>query len=140
MSITSLSADERETTIVACDGDEFVRIDSSRRKDITALRKRQNVTEVATGFHGSTEWARFLVPAHLFDVARGVRIPRTLSDEQREALADRARAFFGHSDASVSGSADEQPSGVPEVPLGDDSASEWLTDDLLGEADDDDLI
>ena len=40
MSITSLSADERETTIVACDGDEFVRIDSSRRKDITALRKR----------------------------------------------------------------------------------------------------
>lgn len=136
MSITSLSADERETTIVACDGGEFVRIDSSRRKDITALRRRQNVTEVAAGFHGGTEWARFLVPAHLFDVARGVRIPRTLIDEQREAIADRARAFLGHSDASVSGSADEQPSGVPEVPLGDDSASEWLTDDLLGVADD----
>lgn len=140
MSITSLSADERETTIVACDGDEFVRIDSSRRKDITALRKRQNVTEVAAGFHGGTEWARFLVPAHLFDVARGVRIPRTLSDEQRAALAERARTFFGHSGATVSASEAEQPSGVPEVPLGDDSASEWLTDDLLGEADDDDLI
>ena len=135
MSITSLSADERETTIVACDGDEFVRIDSSRRKDITALRKRQNVTEVAAGFHGGTEWARFLVPAHLFDVARGVRIPRTLSDEQREALAERARAHFGHSDASVSASAAEQPSGgTPGTPEGE-SLSEWHT--LTGYIDDD---
>lgn len=135
MSITSLSADERETTIVACDGDDFVRIDSSRRKDITALRKRQNVTEVAAGFHGGTEWARFLVPAHLFDVARGVRIPRTLSDEQREALADRARAFFGHSDASVSASEAEQHSGgTPGTPEGE-SLSEWHT--LTGDIDDD---
>ena len=135
MSITSLSADERETTIVACDGDEFVRIDSSRRKDITALRKRQNVTEVAAGFHGGTEWARFLVPAHLFDVARGVRIPRTLSDEQREALAERARAHFGHSDATVSASEAEQPSGgTPGTPEGE-SLSEWHT--LTGDIDDD---
>ena len=140
MSITSLSADERETTIVACDGDEFVRIDSSRRKDITALRRRQNVTEVASGFHGGTEWARFLVPAHLFDVARGVRIPRTLSDEQRATLAERARTFFGHSDATVSASAAEQPSGGTTDTPDDESLSEWLTGDLLGEGDDGDLI
>ena len=132
MNITSLSADERETTIVACDGDEF---DSSRRRDITALRRRQNVTEVAAGFHGSTEWARFLVPAHLFDVARGVRIPRTLSDEQRAALAERARTFFGHSGATVSASEAEQPSGgTPGTPEGE-SLSEWHT--LTGDIDDD---
>ena len=54
--ITSLTADERETTLTVADGGDFVRIDTTRRKDITALRKRANVVEVEFGFHGTTEW------------------------------------------------------------------------------------
>ena len=99
--ITSLTADERETTLTVADGGDFVRIDTTRRKDITALRKRANVVEVAAGFHGTTEWAQFLVPAHLYDVARGVKTPRTLSDEQRAVLAERARLFFGAQRAKI---------------------------------------
>ena len=106
-----------------------------RSRDITALRRRQNVTEVASGFHGGTEWARFLVPAHLFDVARGVRIPRSLSDEQRAALAERARTFFGHSGATVSASEAEQPSGGTTGTPEGESLSEWHT--LTGDIDDD---
>ena len=113
--ITSLTADERETTLTVADGGDFVRIDTTRRKDITALRKRQNVVEVESGYHGTTEWAQFLVPAHLYDVARGVKTPRTLSDEQRAVLAERARLFFGAERAKVAAlDADQGDGGTSE--------------------------
>ena len=113
--ITGLTADERETTLTVADGGDFVRIDTTRRKDITALRKRANVVEVESGFHGSTEWARFMVPAHLYDVARGVKTPRTLSDEQRAILAERARLFFGAQRAKIAAlDADQGDGGTPE--------------------------
>jgi hypothetical protein len=118
--ITSLTADERETTLTVADGGDFVRIDTTRRKDITALRKRANVVEVAAGFHGTTEWAQFLVPAHLYDVSRGVKTPRTLSDEQRAVLAERARLFFGAQRAKIAAlDADQGDSGTSGTPEGD---------------------
>ena len=118
--ITSLTADERETTLTVADGGDFVRIDTTRRKDITALRKRANVVEVAAGFHGTTEWAQFLVPAHLYDVSRGVKTPRTLSDEQRAVLAERARLFFGAERAKVAAlDADQGDGGTSGTPEGD---------------------
>ena len=118
--ITSLTAEERETTLTVADGGDFVMIDSTRRKDITALRKRPNVVEVESGFHGSTEWARFMVPAHLYDVARGVKTPRTLSDEQRAILAERARLFFGAERAKVAAlDADQGDGGTSGTPEGD---------------------
>ena len=118
--ITSLTADERETTLTVADGGDFVMIDSTRRKDITALRKRPNVVEVESGFHGSTEWARFMVPAHLYDVARGVKTPRTLSDEQRAILAERARLFFGAQRAKIAAlETEEGDSGTSGTPEGD---------------------
>ncbi len=117
--ITSLTADERETTLTIADGGDFVRIDTTRRKDITALRKRANVVEVESGYHGTTEWAQFLVPAHLYDVARGVKTPRTLSDEQRAVLAERARLFFGAERAKVTAlDADQGDSGTSGTPEG----------------------
>ena len=118
--ITSLTADERETTLTVADGGDFVRIDTTRRKDITALRKRANVVEVAAGYHGTTEWAQFLVPAHLYDVSRGVKTPRTLSDEQRAVLAERARLFFGAERAKVAAlDADQGDGGTSGTPEGD---------------------
>ena len=118
--ITGLTADERETTLTVADGGDFVRIDTTRRKDITALRKRANVVQVAAGFHGTTEWAQFLVPAHLYDVSRGVKTPRTLSDEQRAVLAERARLFFGAERAKVAAlDADQGDGGTSGTPEGD---------------------
>ena len=118
--ITSLTADERETTLTVADGGDFVRIDTTRRKDITALRKRANVVQVESGFHGTTEWAQFLVPAHLYDVARGVKTPRTLSDEQRAVLAERARLFFGAERAKIAAlETEEVAGGTPGTPEGD---------------------
>ena len=118
--ITSLTADERETTLTVADGGDFVRIDTTRRKDITALRKRANVIQVESGFHGSTEWAQFLVPAHLYDVARGVKTPRTLSDEQRAVLAERARLFFGAQRAKIAAlETEEVAGGTSGTPEGD---------------------
>ena len=118
--ITGLTADERETTLTVADGGDFVRIDTTRRKDITALRKRANVIQVAAGFHGTTEWAQFLVPAHLYDVARGVKTPRTLSDEQRAVLAERARLFFGAERAKVAAlETEEVAGGTSGTPEGD---------------------
>ena len=129
--ITSLTADERETTLTVTDGGDFVMIDSTRRKDITALRKRANVVQVAAGFHGTTEWAQFLVPAHLYDVARGVKTPRTLSDEQRAVLAERARLFFGAQRAKIAAlKTEEAEGGTPGTPEGD-SPSDCDTDVLL---------
>ena len=129
--ITSLTADERETTLTVADGSDFVRIDTTRRKDITALRKRANVIQVESGFHGSTEWAQFLVPAHLYDVARGVKTPRTLSDEQRAVLAERARLFFGAQRAKIAAlETDHGDSGTSGTPEGD-SPSDLDTDALL---------
>ena len=118
--ITSLTADERETTLTVADGGDFVRIDTTRRKDITALRKRANVVQVAAGFHGTTEWAQFLVPAHLYDVSRGVKTPRTLSDEQRAVLAERARLFFGAQRAKIAAlETEEVAGGTSGTPEGD---------------------
>ena len=118
--ITGLTADERETTLTVADGGDFVRIDTTRRKDITALRKRANVVEVAAGFHGTTEWAQFLVPAHLYDISRGVKTPRTLSDEQRAVLAERARLFFGAQRAKIAAlETEEVAGGTSGTPEGD---------------------
>lgn len=126
--ITGLTADERETTLTVADGGDFVRIDTTRRKDITALRKRANVVEVETGYHGTTEWAQFLVPAHLYDVARGVKTPRTLSDEQRGVLAERARLFFGAQRAKIAAlETEEVAGGTSGTPEGD-SPSDCDTD------------
>lgn len=129
--ITGLTADERETTLTVADGGDFVRIDTTRRKDITALRKRANVVQVAAGFHGTTEWASFLVPAHLYDVARGVKTPRTLSDEQRAVLAERARLFFGAQHAKIAAlETEEAEGGTSGTPEGD-SPSDRDTGALL---------
>lgn len=90
--VGSLTPDERETIIRISDGDGPVRIDTTRRVDITALRKKPDATETGSGFHGTTAWATFTIPKNRWSTGRGVKSqPREMTEEQRAALADRLR-------------------------------------------------
>ena len=61
--VDSLTAPERETIINSNDADGIVRISTSQRTVITALRKKPHrFKEVDTGHHGATEWADFEIP------------------------------------------------------------------------------
>jgi hypothetical protein len=86
--ITSLNPYERETVVNASDGDAVVRIWTAQRKFITRLRKHPAVTEVQSGFHGSTAWAEFTIPAELWNPVSGIKRARQpMSEERRAALA-----------------------------------------------------
>ena len=85
----SLTPYERETTVNASDGDQVVRIWTAQRKHITRMRRHDSFTETATGYHGGTEWAEFTIPASDWNPASGAKRKRNLTDEQRQALADR---------------------------------------------------
>lgn len=85
----SLTPYERETTVNASDGDGVVRIWTAQRKHITRMRRHGSFAETATGYHGGTEWAEFTIPASDWNPASGAKRKRNLTDEQRQALADR---------------------------------------------------
>ena len=90
------AAFERETTVTMSDGDPLVRIWTCQRPTITRLRKKPEAfLEVASGYDGTREWAEFIIPAERFNLARGAKGRRTLTEEQREQLAERARKTFG---------------------------------------------
>ena len=85
----SLTPYERETIVNASDGDGVVRIWTAQRKHITRMRRNDSFAETATGYHGGTEWAEFTIPASDWNPASGAKRKRNLTDEQRQALADR---------------------------------------------------
>lgn len=90
------AAFERETTVTMSDGDPLVRIWSCQRPTITRLRKKPGAfKEIASGYDGTREWAEFTIPAERFNLARGAKGRRTLTEEQREQLAERARKNLG---------------------------------------------
>jgi hypothetical protein len=91
---------EQETTINASSGDSVVRIWSAQPKVLRALRKAQAVGRPVTedlsvrgpgGIYGS-----FTVPASEWSPLGGLKHRRELTDEQRQVMADRARARFSH--------------------------------------------
>lgn len=81
MSGTHLSASERETIVNADDDSDVVRIWTAQTRVITRLRRDNVFTEVASGFHGSTPWAEFTVPADRWSPA-GVKRTRQPSAAQ----------------------------------------------------------
>lgn len=86
----SLSSDERETVITVTDADQSVHIWTAQRRHITRMRKHDSFTETGSGYHGTTEWAEFIIPATDWNPASGAKRKRApLTDEQRQALADR---------------------------------------------------
>ena len=88
----SLSAAERETTVTITDADDTVRIWTAQRRYLGRLRRHPSYTEVASGFHGGSEWAEFTIPASEWNPATGAKRKVTMTDEQRAASAARLRA------------------------------------------------
>lgn len=99
--VKSLSAYERETILTMNDGEPIVKIETSQRRILTALRKKPTVfREIETGYFGTTEWARFEVNADeaSFNLAGAGRERRQLTDEQRAELSRRAREQLRNQD------------------------------------------
>jgi hypothetical protein len=88
----SLTAPERETIITLNDEDGQAEIWTAQRPRITALKKNPAATLLEEGKYGSSAWATFRLPAELVSF-RSKRVRRDLTDQQREQLADRARAM-----------------------------------------------
>lgn len=88
--VRNLNPDERETIVNVTDGDDQVTIWTAQRKAITRLRKNTSFTQTGTGYHGSTEWAQFTIPADQWNPASGAkRRSRPMTPEQRQAAAER---------------------------------------------------
>lgn len=85
-------AAERETTVVATDEDEIVRISSAQRRHITKMRRNPAFTEVRTGVHDGTEWAEFTIPADQWSPATGAKRKVNMTPEARAAAAARLSA------------------------------------------------
>ena len=83
-------ADERETVVIVNDGSDNVSIWTCRRQEITSLSKKLTAVESGT-YDDGTAWARYSIPRVRYDVARGIRTTRTLTESQRQALSERAR-------------------------------------------------
>lgn len=84
----SLTAPERETTVVTSDDDELVHIWTAQKRHITRLRRHSGFTEVKSGYYGTTEWAEFTTLSDQWSPA-GVKRSISLSSEQRMAAARR---------------------------------------------------
>lgn len=84
-----MNAAERETVVNATDDDEVVRIWTAQRRFITKLRRHPRITELRTGFVDGTEWAEFTVPSDQWNPVSGVKRVSTLTDEQKQASAER---------------------------------------------------
>lgn len=89
--LSTLLAEERETTVTVTDADPNVLIWSARRKDITRLRKHPKAVETGSGFIDGTEWASFTVPSDQWSPASGIKRVSNLTDEQKAAGAERLR-------------------------------------------------
>lgn len=81
-----MTIDEMETTVTFVRSDNVVRIYSSNPKHLNRLRADERAT--ITKDYGDS--AEFTIPADQFDPLKGFkRKSRPLTEEQRQALADR---------------------------------------------------
>lgn len=90
--VSSLNGDERETVVTVSDASDVVHIWTAQRTAITRLRKHPKVTEIKTGYHGTSVWAEFTIPSDQWNPVTGIKRTVNLSDEKRQALADRFAA------------------------------------------------
>ena len=82
---------ERETVINASDADDTVRIWTAQRRFITRLQKHPRVVQTGSGEHDGTPYYTFEVPASEWNPVSGVKRQSNMTDEQRQAAAERMR-------------------------------------------------
>jgi len=87
MGLTDL---ERETIVSMSDGDDLAHVYTAQRRMITRLKNNPAAVLVSEGSHDGSPWARFTIPAGLVSF-RSARPRREMSDDQRQAAADRLR-------------------------------------------------
>lgn len=87
----SLTAPERETTVVTSDEDELVHVWSAQKRHISRMRKNSAFAEVKSGFYGTTEWAEFTTPSERWTPTGMIR-QLNLSSQQRIDAARRMSA------------------------------------------------
>ena len=87
-----MEAAERETVVSYDDGGQLVHIYTCRRPDITQIRKKPEFTIVSEGFYpDGTPFVTATIPLERFSLVRAVKGTRSLTPEQRQALADRLK-------------------------------------------------
>lgn len=86
-----MSAHERETVITFSDGDKTARITTHQRRIITKLRRNPAFKVASEGVFDGTEWVDGTMPAEFVSFRRP-REKRELTEEQRQAAAERLRA------------------------------------------------
>lgn len=85
-----MRATERETTVSYSDDGRDVQIYTCIRRDITAMRKKEQFTLTEEGTHvDGTPYAYFTIPREKFDIARAAKSTRTMTDEAKQKLAER---------------------------------------------------
>ena len=87
----ALSAAERETIIRFDEEDDVAHVYTTSRPTITKLKANPAAKLLGEGLFERSAWAEFELPKALvsFRTKRGTR---TLTDEQRQAAADRLKA------------------------------------------------
>jgi hypothetical protein len=86
----SLPPAQRETTVSFSDDGDDAQVRSAQRSVIARLKKNPAAVLVEEGTDHGSPWARFTFPAALVTF----RKPVVMTDEQRQAARDRARANF----------------------------------------------
>jgi hypothetical protein len=86
--ISNLTPPERETVVTMNDEDDHMTVWTAQRPIITKLKANPAAKLIEEGNYGSSVWAKFELPAGLLTFRSG---KRAVSDEQRQAAADRMR-------------------------------------------------
>jgi len=86
----SLTDDERETIVSMSDGGGLAHVYTAQRRMITRLKNNPAALLLGEGNHDGSAWARFTIPVELVSF-RSSRPRRELTDEQRQAAAERLR-------------------------------------------------
>lgn len=88
-----MTRDELETTITYTSADASVHIFTCRAPDYRKLAKDPRFYCVRQGnYEDGTTWGEFTIPIEQWNPIRGAKRASNLSDEQRQAAADRLRA------------------------------------------------
>ncbi|GAA1639378.1 hypothetical protein GCM10009700_27900 [Brevibacterium sanguinis] len=85
------TADERETVVTQSDGSDVVRIWTAQRSVINRIREKPDVKVIAQGTDRGTDWMELEVPASRWNLAGAVRRRSTMTDEQKQAAAERLK-------------------------------------------------